>query len=177
MGLLWKFRGQNLVQGPDNRDIGSPVVGRGFLEAIAPGCLGCGPPGVYVRLGCHCRRCLSFGSLSGNTIQGSWKSACSRSELFFGVDREVEVFNLAYHPNDNLLYECPDYSGYLSTCRNPQHTIRTAQLLFQLHVFADYQTMGTIDDRLVLRYRPLCIHLFPIWPGSPRVASPPALLF
>lgn len=91
---------------------------------------------------------------------------------FLVSTRKFDIITVAYHPNDNLLRDCTNSAGHLSVHCNPQHTIRTTRLSFKLHILVDYQTMGTVDDRLVLRYCSLRIHLYAIRPGSPRVASP-----
>ena len=87
----------------------------------------------------------------------------------------ADVVNIARHSNGNLRCECPRRVGHLSVRRNSQHAIRTTQNPVQLHLFADHQTMGSLDDRLLPRYCPFRVHLYAIRPRGSRVASPPTL--
>ena len=86
MGLLWKFRRQQVVQESGNGDTCLVVVDQGRLEAFTPGCFSCDPSGIYVYLDCHDRGCFSLGSFSGDIIQGSREPTCRRCELL-DVDR------------------------------------------------------------------------------------------
>ena len=86
MGFLRESRRQQVVQESGNRDIGFAVVGRGLLEGNTSGWVGCRASRIHVRLDCHRRGRLSFGSLSGNTVQGSRKSTCGGCKLS-GIDR------------------------------------------------------------------------------------------
>lgn len=62
------------------------------------------------------------------------------SQLAVGVNSlvstgKVEVVDIADNLNDNIRYECPSCPWHLPIHCNPQHTIRTTYLSFQLHIF------------------------------------------
>lgn len=94
---------------------------------------------------------------------------------FLSPARRADIITIAYHPGGNLRCERPDCAGHLSVHCHPQHIFRTTHHLFRLHVFANNQTIYTIDNCLVPRYHPFCVHLSAIRPRSPWLASPPTL--